>query len=110
MGMLSIEAMGRGKLSDAFHELFSSRRGRTYLIDGDGQLIYDSTPAQTSGDAHVHEFAHQAISGTVGAFRSKDPDGQATVTSYAPVPGTPWGLVSEESWAGLASSGRGYQR
>jgi nitrate/nitrite-specific signal transduction histidine kinase len=31
------------------------------------------------------------------------------VAGYAPVPGTPWGLVTEESWATLIRQGRGYQ-
>jgi nitrate/nitrite-specific signal transduction histidine kinase len=32
------------------------------------------------------------------------------VASFAPVPGTPWALVSEGEWARLTSGSRGYQR
>ena len=33
-----------------------------------------------------------------------------TPTGFAPVGGTPWSLITEESWSALTSAGRGYQR
>jgi signal transduction histidine kinase len=43
-----------------------------------------------------------------GAYRTQDFEGQEIVASFAPVPGTPWGLVMEESWASLTDSSRRY--
>jgi nitrate/nitrite-specific signal transduction histidine kinase len=40
------------------------------------------------------------------ADRTQALDGQDIVASYAPVPGTAWGLVTEESWAELTRSSR----
>jgi nitrate/nitrite-specific signal transduction histidine kinase len=52
----------------------------------------------------------QVLSREVGAVRTHALDGQEIVASFAPVPGTPWGLVTEESWAMLISPIQGYQR
>ena len=49
------------------------------------------------------------LRGEVGAVRTQGGDGQEIVASYAPVPGTPWGLVVEEDWAALISSGHRYR-
>jgi nitrate/nitrite-specific signal transduction histidine kinase len=37
-------------------------------------------------------------------------DGQDIVAGFATVPGTTWGLITEESWATLTSGSRGYQQ
>ena len=46
----------------------------------------------------------------VGALRTSDVSGHDIVASFSPVPGTSWGLVTEEFWAVLTKSGRSYQR
>jgi signal transduction histidine kinase len=43
-----------------------------------------------------------------GAYRTQDFEGEEIVASFAPVPGTPWGLVMEESWATLTEASRRY--
>jgi len=48
------------------------------------------------------------IQGQGGALRTHDLSGREIVASFAPVPGTPWGLVMEESWAALSGSSRRY--
>jgi nitrate/nitrite-specific signal transduction histidine kinase len=50
------------------------------------------------------------LTGHLGALRARDLLGQEIVASYAPVPGTTWGLVGEETWDALISGSRGYQR
>ena len=110
VGMFSMEMLKQGPLGESFSELFPSSRGRTLLIDGHGRPLFTSISKSHRENALDHEFTQRALSGEVGAIRASNADGQAVVASFAPVPGTPWGLVSEENWAGLASSGRGYQR
>ncbi|HEX2980493.1 MAG TPA: SpoIIE family protein phosphatase, partial [Anaerolineaceae bacterium] len=48
------------------------------------------------------------ISGRSGALRMRDEEGDHIVTAYAPVPGTPWGLVTEEEWGALTADTRRY--
>jgi len=41
-------------------------------------------------------------------LRTVDPDGRDIVASFAPVPSTSWGLVTEESWSELIGPSRRY--
>ena len=85
------------------------REGKTiYLVDGNGRVIYHSTPDFIGDDWREQPLVQQAIAGQGGALRTRDLSGQDIVASFAPVPGTPWGLVMEESWAALSGSSRRY--
>jgi signal transduction histidine kinase len=46
--------------------------------------------------------------GNSGAIRARDIEGREVVAYYSTIPGTPWGLVEEASWAGLLSVYRPY--
>lgn len=89
------------------------RRGEStaiYLVDGNGYVIYHSDPAYIGTDLSGQVVVQQVIQGRSGAFRATDPGGRGIVASFSPVPGTPWGLVTEESWASLIRSSRPYSR
>jgi signal transduction histidine kinase len=98
----------------AFYRTIESlRRGegnRVYLVDGRGQVIYHPDPAHIGADFSAQAAVRGASLGHAGALRTRDIDGQEIVASYAPVPGTPWALVSEASWADVIQSSRRYQR
>ena len=84
--------------------------GRTYLVDGVGRVIHHPDTKQIGGDFSTQQVVHQVLDGQVGALRTRDFEGVDIVAGFAPIPGTPWGLVTEESWSALTSGGRGYQR
>jgi len=78
-----------------------SGQGSAYLVDGSGRIIYHSGMAHI-GDRITGQVAvHQVLAGRSGAVRTRDLYGQEIVASFAPVPGAPWGLITEESWASL---------
>ena len=52
----------------------------------------------------------QVLLGEVGAIRNRDQQGTDQLSAFAPIPGTPWGLVTEESWSSLTSGSRNTQR
>ena len=79
-----------------------------YLVDGNGRVIYHSNPAHIGEDFSGQAVVQRVLSREVGALRTRNLDGQDIVASYAPVPDTSWGLVTEESWAALISSSRRY--
>ena len=83
--------------------------GSTYLVDSNGRVIYHSDARQIGEDRAGQAVVQQVSSGQVGAIRTRDFEGHAIVAGFAPVPGTPWGLVTEERWAALTSSSREYQ-
>lgn len=87
-----------------------NREGSAYLVDSQGRVIYHSD-SHYIGDNFANQPVVQAvISGQTDARRTQDFDGRVIVAGYAPVPGTPWGLVTEEPWATLVRPSQGYRQ
>jgi nitrate/nitrite-specific signal transduction histidine kinase len=84
--------------------------GSAYLVDGDGRVIYHSDTDLIGESFYTRPIVQQVLAGQAGATRTQSPEQQDIVASFAPVPGTPWGLVIEESWTSLISESQGYQR
>jgi GAF domain-containing protein/HAMP domain-containing protein len=82
----------------------------TFLVDGQGRVIYHSDADHIGDDFSAQTVVQQVSEKQIGALRTRDLEGQEIVASFAPVPGTPWGLVTEEGWGKLISPSQGYQR
>ncbi len=83
--------------------------GDAYLVDGNGQVIYHTDSKLIASDFSSNIVVQKVLDGQSDCIRTKGADGHSLVASYAPVPGTSWGLVMQESWNSLISSGRGYR-
>jgi nitrate/nitrite-specific signal transduction histidine kinase len=86
------------------------RGGKAYLVDGSGRVIYHSDVSRIGDDASAQPVVQRVLSGQIGALRTRDPEGREIVASFSPVPGTGWGLITEESWEGLIRSSQGYRQ
>ena len=84
--------------------------GRLHLVDGNGRLIYHSDADLIGDDFWGQTVVQNVLDGQVGALRTRDLDGQDIVTGFAPVRGTAWGLITEESWAALTDASRSYRQ
>jgi len=84
--------------------------GSTYLVDGNGRVIYHSDTDLIGKDLSAQAVVQQALGGQVGAIRTRSPEGEDIVAAFAPVPGTSWGLVTQERWSALTSGSRNYQQ
>ena len=84
--------------------------GSSHIVDGNGKVIYHDNRDQVGADFGTHQPVTQVLSGEVGAIRNRDQQGTDQVSAFAPIPGTPWGLVTEESWSSLTSGSRNTQR
>jgi GAF domain-containing protein/HAMP domain-containing protein len=84
--------------------------GSVYLVDGNGRVIYHSDPDHIGEDSSTQPIVQQVLNGQMGAVRTRNFEGQDIVASFAPVPGTAWGLVAEENWTALTIGYRGYQQ
>ncbi len=84
--------------------------GRSYIVDGNGKAIYHDAPERVGTDLRGEQPVTQVRLGSIGAIRTKDLDGEDLLSAFAPIPGTSWGLVTEESWSALSSGSRDYQR
>jgi PAS domain S-box-containing protein len=83
--------------------------GSIYLVDNSGSVIYHSDSQRIGEDFGAQSVVQQVLKGDVDAVRTRDVNGENIVAGFAPVPGTPWGLVNEESWSNLTSGFRQYQ-
>ena len=84
--------------------------GGSYIVDGNGTVLYHDDREQVGADFGTYQPVTQVRLGEVGAFRNQDQEGTDQVSAFAPILGTPWGLVTEESWASLTSGSRNTQR
>ncbi len=106
-GFFVLDSTADSVLSKSVEKL--RREGKIiYLVDGNGRVIYHSTPDFIGDDWRAQPLVQRAIEGQGGALRTHDLSGQDIVASFASVPGTSWGLVMEESWAALSGSSRRY--
>jgi nitrate/nitrite-specific signal transduction histidine kinase len=87
-----------------------TNKGQMYLVDGSGRVIYHPDVERIGSDFSTQPAVQRLLNGESGASREQDVAGQNIVAGYAPVPGTTWGLVTEETWASLISSSQGYRQ
>jgi signal transduction histidine kinase len=80
----------------------------TYLVDSAGRVIYHPNAGMIGADLHSQPVVQQLLKNQSGFLRTHDVDGRDILATYAPVPGTPWGLVNEEIWTDLLVANQGY--
>ena len=111
--------LGEPRVSSFYASIVRLRLGQggnTYVLDGNGQILYDSGYSKVGmlmDVGSVYGSALQrtgAIAGQGGAGRTRDAEGHDVVAAYAPVPGTHWTLVSEDDWGAVTSTTRRYAR
>ena len=104
-------AVGPTSVSSFYGSIVKQRistNGNAYLVDSTGLVIYHSEIERIGTNLIAEAVVRQAVSGEAGAVRGKDLDGQDVVASFAPVPGTSWGLVAEQPWDAVLAPGRRY--
>jgi nitrate/nitrite-specific signal transduction histidine kinase len=84
--------------------------GSSYLVDGTGRVIYHSDLTKVGNDLSLQEAVLQVLRGQTGAIRTRSDEGEESIASFAPIPGTTWGLVAQDNWTALTSSNQGYQQ
>ena len=84
--------------------------GGSFIVDGNGKVLYHDDRDQVGADYGTQLPVNQVRGGEIGAIRNRNQNGTDQVSAYAPIPGTPWGLVTEESWSSLTSGSRDTQR
>jgi hypothetical protein len=80
----------------------------TYLVDQNGRVIYHTNSDWIGRDLAAQPAVEQLKRGNTDALRTRDLNGNEIVASFSPVPGTPWGLVTEQRWATLLAPGQRY--
>lgn len=104
--------LGEITISPFYGSIIKLRIGESsssYLVDGQGRLIYHPDSGRIGEDISDQAVVQQVLAGKVGAVRTRDFERQDIVAGFAPVPGTTWGLITEERWATLLQAGQIYQ-
>lgn len=114
-GMFRVGEITVSPFYDRIRKLGIEETGRTYLVDGTGRVIYYSDAEHIGGDFSAQAVVQRVLNREAGAIRTAGAEGVGgtppdIVAGFAPVPGTPWGLVTEENWATLTSGSRRYQQ
>ena len=107
-GFFRLNATTDSALARSIEKLRRKENNCIYLVDGNGHVIYHSNPQYVGEDFTTQTVVELVLDGWAGAYRTRDLEEQDIVASFAPVPGTSWGLVTEESWATLTQASRRY--
>ena len=103
MGVVSGVATLRGPLVSAmFSELLDvapGHEGFTYLVDGSGRSIFHDRDDLLGADLKAFAPVEDVTAGASGADLSTSPTGEFVISGFAPVPGTDWGVVTEQLWS-----------
>ena len=109
-GFFRLNAQDDLGLSQSLEDLRRAESNCIYLVDSNGHVIYHSNSAYIGQDFSDQAVIELVLDGWAGAHRTRDLEGQDIVASFAPVPGTSWSLVTEESWTTLTQSSRRYSQ
>ena len=108
-GMFRLGATSVSALYGDIAKLRVGVSGDVYLVDGDGRVIAHPDPALVGTDLTSQRMVRRVVSGQTGAERTRDLNRRDVVAGYAPVPGTPWGLIAVENWSTLIRPSQGYR-
>ena len=104
VGILNLRPEKQNEFTAAISRMRLEGYGTAYIVDGNGRVVFH-TDRQVIGHSYSsREVVRQVLGGKVGSTRTRTEDGADVVVSYAPVLGTRWGLVTQESWSALTMS------
>ncbi|MEX1018072.1 MAG: SpoIIE family protein phosphatase [Litorilinea sp.] len=107
-GMLRLGEMTISPLYASIVRLRIDHGGSTFLLDGQRRILFDSVGDRVGELYATIGTTDPLLSGQAGTLRVGAPGAGEMILSYAPVPGTPWTLVTEDDWQGLMGPTRRY--
>jgi nitrate/nitrite-specific signal transduction histidine kinase len=106
LGMFQLGPTAVSALYGSIVKLQVADTRSAYLVDGTGRVIYDGDFSRIGRDVSAEPAVQQVLAGQSDAMAARAPDGSSIVAGFAPVPGTPWGLVTREDPGALAGAFR----
>ncbi len=107
-GLSTLRFSPLGETYSQILELTSGGDGFAYLVDGDGRVSYHRDTSQIGADLFGTAPVMRVIHKETGALFMEDSAGRKVISGFAPVPGTDWGLVTQERWENVAGPVRDY--
>jgi PAS domain S-box-containing protein len=84
-------------------ELKAGRSGYGYLVDGSGRVIYHRYSSMIGRTLKSVLPVMRVTMGETGAVITEDEVGEPIISGFAPVPGTGWGVVTQEKWENIVA-------
>jgi signal transduction histidine kinase len=110
VGLFGLAGAGENGFYESIHRLDLDQGSPAYLIDSAGRMLYHSEYGRIGEDFSDWPALEPVLNHQAGAIRIQDGADQNMVVGFAPVPGTPWKLVIEESWEVLTRGSRWYRQ
>ncbi len=109
-GMFRLKAETVSSFYGDIVKLRLNKGGIAYLVDSQGRVIYHVDPSLIGENLSDSTTVQKVVAKQTNAIRTHNDAGEDIVAAFAPVPGTPWGLITEESWLELNRSSEGYRQ
>jgi signal transduction histidine kinase len=98
-GLCSVKYSLLGTTYSRVLEFKSGRSAYAYLVDGDGRVLYHRHSSLLGTMMKKAGPVAKVIRGESGAMLTRSSTGEQIISGFAPVPGTGWGIITNEDWA-----------
>lgn len=97
-GICSVNQSTIGTTYSKVLEYESGKRSYAFLVDGKAKVLYHRHSSLIGSEIDNQEAVEDVISGLAGARVTPDSRGETVISGFAPVPGTDWGIVTQNDW------------
>ena len=107
-GMSTLDSL---RLDPTYSEILQITPGSerfAYLVDG--RVIFHRDRAELGADLSATVAVERARNGETGAIITDGPDGNSVISGFAPVADTNWTVITQERWANVVGSIRGFSK
>lgn len=100
LGILDLRTAAFG---EPLRQLTADEDRHAYIVDRSGTIIFHPDAAEIGRELGDRPFVNEMSAGMSGGLLIRGPGGERLVEGFAPIPGTDWGLIVQESWASVSS-------
>ena len=101
VGLLTVNSRLSNTTYTAALEISAGREGFAYLVDGQGRIVFHLNGDRLAAEVSSITPVTRVLRGEAGAVITEGPAGMTVISGYAPVPGTGWGVITEEMWSSV---------
>ena len=107
-GISTLSSLLSNATYSAVLEITAGGEGFAFLVDGNGRVIYHRDNSQLGRDLSNTTPVRQVSRGEADAVITKDSAGEKVISGFAPVPGTSWGIITQEEWGNVVGPIQNY--
>lgn len=108
--LLGIVDLSTASFGEPLRQLTAVEGRQVYLLNNHGAIIFHPDEREIGRELAERSLVEEINAGRSGGGLLRGSNGERLVEGFAPIPGTEWGLVIQESWASVADSVRVFDR